>query len=90
MPQRLDILRRDPAEAETIGDLVHIALKPRKAVGERAVEIEDDEGVGQVGIASLCGESDFAELTAKMTGSMDFASLELDIERAPCVTNASK
>jgi hypothetical protein len=46
MPQPLDILIRDAAEAEAIGDVVDGAQEPRKAVGQRAVEIEDGEGVG--------------------------------------------
>src|SRR5258707_4176481 len=46
MPQRLDIASRDPAKTESVGDIVHVAQKPRKAVDQRTVEIEDDEGVG--------------------------------------------
>jgi len=46
MSQRLDVPVRDAAEAEPVGDVVHVAQEPGKAVGERAVEIEDDEGVG--------------------------------------------
>jgi hypothetical protein len=49
MPQPLDILIGDAAKAEAIGDVVDGAQKPRKAVGQRAVEIEDGEGVGHGG-----------------------------------------
>ncbi|MGY4488225.1 hypothetical protein ACVWWR_007416 [Bradyrhizobium sp. LM3.2] len=48
MPQSLDILIRDTAKFEAIGDIVNDAQEPRKAVGQRAVEIEYGEGVGQL------------------------------------------
>ncbi len=44
--QRFDVLIRDAAEAESVGDAIHVAEEPRKAVGERAVEIENDKRVG--------------------------------------------
>ncbi len=34
------------AKAEAVGDVVHVAQEPRKTVGQRAVEVEDGEGVG--------------------------------------------
>ena len=43
MAQALDLAFGDFAEAEAIGDIVHVAQEPRKAVDQRAVEIEDDE-----------------------------------------------
>ena len=46
MPQPFDVRIRHPPEAEAVGDIVDGAPKPRKAVGQRAVEIEDGEGVG--------------------------------------------
>ena len=46
MAQGLDVAIRDAAKAEAVGDIVHVAQEPRKAVGQRAVEVEDDEGVG--------------------------------------------
>src|SRR3954463_16530862 len=49
MPQPLDVLIGDATKAEAVGDVVDGAQKPRKAVGQRAVEIEDGEGVGQWG-----------------------------------------
>jgi hypothetical protein len=42
--QRIDLLVGDAAKPEAVGDLVHMAQKPRKRVRQRAVEIEDDEG----------------------------------------------
>ena len=50
MTQPLDILMRHPAEAKAIGHIVDGAQKPGKAVDERAVEIEDGEGVGHGGL----------------------------------------
>jgi len=44
--QNLDVLFRDPAEAEFVGDAVHVAQEPWKAVGKRAVEVENDKRVG--------------------------------------------
>lgn len=49
VPQRLDLTLRDPPEAEAIGHVVHMAQELRVAVGERAIEIEDDEGRGRGG-----------------------------------------
>ena len=49
MPQLLDILIPDAPKAEAIGDVVDGAQEPGKAVGERAVEVEDGEGVGHGG-----------------------------------------
>jgi hypothetical protein len=43
--QRFDVLIRDAAEAELVGDAIHVAEEPRKAVGERAVEVENDKRV---------------------------------------------
>jgi hypothetical protein len=43
--QRLDVARLDRLETELVRDAVHHAEKPREAVGERAVEVENDEGV---------------------------------------------
>ena len=37
----------DAAKAERVGDTVQLADEPGKAVGQRAVEIEDGEGDGQ-------------------------------------------
>jgi hypothetical protein len=47
LPQRLNILVRDAAETEPVGDIVHVAQESRKAVGERAVWVEDDEEIAQ-------------------------------------------
>ena len=47
MAQRLDLVIGHAAKAEAIGDVVDGAQKPRKAVRQRAVEIEDGEGVGE-------------------------------------------
>src|SRR5712664_1770197 len=44
--QHLDVLFRDTAEAEPLGDAVHVAQEPRQAVGERAVEVENNKRVG--------------------------------------------
>src|SRR5258705_12057772 len=44
--QLLDVLFRDPAEAEFVGDAIYVAQEPRKAIGERAVEVENDKRVG--------------------------------------------
>src|SRR5712691_5328217 len=44
--QHLDVLFRDAAEAEFVGDAIYVAEEPRKAIGERAVEIENDKRVG--------------------------------------------
>src|ERR1700682_376805 len=44
--QRFDVLILDAAEAEFVGDAIHVALEPRKAVDERAVEIENNKRVG--------------------------------------------
>jgi hypothetical protein len=41
--QNLDVLFRDPAEAEFVSDAIYVAQEPRKAVGERAVEIENNK-----------------------------------------------
>ncbi|MHC2294836.1 hypothetical protein ACVIJW_010706 [Bradyrhizobium barranii subsp. barranii] len=49
MSQRFDFVIRDAAKIEAIGDIVDGAQKPRKAVGQRTVEIEDGEGVGHGG-----------------------------------------
>jgi len=49
MPQPLDVLIRDAAKAESVGDIIDRPQEPRKAVGQRAVEIEDGEGVGHGG-----------------------------------------
>ena len=35
------------AKLEFVGDAVQHAREPRKTIRKRAVEIEDDEGVGQ-------------------------------------------
>jgi hypothetical protein len=45
--QRLDLVRRDTAEAEFVGDAVQDPHEPGKAVRQRAVEIENDELVFQ-------------------------------------------
>ena len=42
-PQRVDLVRLRPLEAEAVGDLVDDAAEPGKRVGKRAVEVEDDE-----------------------------------------------
>src|SRR5690349_9504327 len=44
--QRLDLVLGDPAEAEPVRHAIHVAQEPGEAVDQRAVEIEDDEGVG--------------------------------------------
>ena len=44
--QRFDVVVRDTAEAEPVSDTIHVTQKPRKAVGERAVEVENDKRVG--------------------------------------------
>jgi hypothetical protein len=44
--QHLDVLLRDTAEAEFVGDAIYVTEEPRKAIGERAVEIENDKRVG--------------------------------------------
>jgi hypothetical protein len=44
--QHLDVLFRDAAEAEFVGDAIYVSEEPRKAIGERAVEIENDKWVG--------------------------------------------
>ena len=47
MPQALDVFIGNAAKSKAVGDPIHMAPEPRKAVGKRAVEIEDDEGIGQ-------------------------------------------
>ena len=47
MAQAFDVLVGHAAEAKAVGDAIHMALEPGKAVGERAVEIEDNKGIGQ-------------------------------------------
>ena len=42
-PQPVDLVRLDPAEAVAVGDAVQDRAEPAEAVGEGAVEIEDDE-----------------------------------------------
>jgi hypothetical protein len=42
--QHINVLLPHTLEAVAVGDIVKIALKPGKTVGERAVEIEYDEG----------------------------------------------
>jgi hypothetical protein len=44
--QHLDVLFRDTAEAEFVGDAIYVAEEPRKAIGERPVEVENDKRVG--------------------------------------------
>ena len=46
MAQLLDVVVLDAAKAEAVGDVVHVAQEPGKAIGQRAVEVEDGEGVG--------------------------------------------
>ena len=47
MTQGFDVaVLRNAAEAEAVGDAVHVAQEPRKTVGQRAVEVEDGEEVG--------------------------------------------
>ena len=41
--QQLDLVRLDPLEAVTVGDVVDDPHEPRERVGQRAVEVEDDE-----------------------------------------------
>ncbi len=43
LAQILHFVRRDPAEAVTVGDAGQDGAEPAEAVGERPVEIEDDE-----------------------------------------------
>jgi hypothetical protein len=38
-----DLVRHDPLEAIAVGDVVDDPHEPRERVGQRAVEIEDDE-----------------------------------------------
>ena len=47
MAWRLDVAICHPAKAEAVGDIVDGTQEPREAVDQRAVEIEDDEGVGR-------------------------------------------
>jgi hypothetical protein len=49
MAQCFDVVLGDAAEFEPVGDIVHMAPIPRKAVVKRAVEIEDNEGIGHRG-----------------------------------------
>src|SRR5262245_50797720 len=73
VPQFFDVFMRNTAEVEAISDIVHVAQEPAKAVGKRAVEIEDDEGVGhwaRKGIAR-------PEMTAKFTNREAVAKMRL-------------
>jgi hypothetical protein len=49
MAQRLNVLISNAAKAKAIGNIVHVAQEPGNAVGQRAVEVEDDEGIGHRG-----------------------------------------
>jgi D-alanyl-D-alanine carboxypeptidase len=46
--QACDLVRGNTTETELVGDIVQHAREPREAVRERAVEIEDGEGVRHV------------------------------------------
>jgi hypothetical protein len=73
MPQFFDVFIRNTAEVEAISDIVHVAQEPAKAVGKRAVEIEDNQGLGHWARGKIARP----ERTAKFTNREAVAKMRL-------------